>query len=145
MPHMPLLHCAVALAGTGHTLAHPPQLVRSLLTGTSQPLASFMSQSANPWLQETSPQTPAWQAVTLFGALQSLPQAPQFFWSDARSCSQPLSTLPSQSPKPPSHLPTPQLRAMQPGAPWSTALHFLPQPLQFKGSESRSASQPSPG
>ena len=78
------------------------------------------------------------------GAAQVLPQAPQFFGSDERSSSQPLSTLPSQSPNPWSHLPTPQLPIEQPAPPWSTGGHFLPQPPQWAGSALVSASQPSP-
>src|SRR5581483_2151115 len=144
MPHTPALHSAVALAGTGHTTPHAPQFFGSRETTASQPLAALLSQSEYPWLQAWSWHIPAWQLSTALGATHTTPHMPQFLASEVRSCSQPLSTLPSQSPKLALHLPTPHEPPEQPGAPFITAGQRLPQPAQLLGSAMVSASQPSP-
>src|SRR5262245_28757472 len=77
--------------------------------------------------------------------MHTTPQAPQFFASALRSCSQPLSTLPSQSPKPPLHLPMPHEPPRQPGDPFITGGQRLLQPPQLLASAIASDSQPSPG
>src|SRR4051812_21763059 len=106
-PHTPLLQAAVALAGTGQTTPHAPQFLRSRETIASHPLSALLSQSEKPWLHDCSWHIAAWQASWALGATHSIPHAPQFLASELRSCSQPLSTLPSQSPKLALHLPTP--------------------------------------
>src|SRR5262245_15232141 len=86
----------------------------------------------------------AWQLSTALGAAQTTPHAPQFLESETRSCSQPLSTLPSQSPKSALHLPTPHEAARQPGDPFCTAGQRLLHPAQLLASFWVSASHPSP-
>jgi hypothetical protein len=67
MPHAPALHAAVAFAGTGQTLPHTPQLLRSVEVFFSQPSTALLLQSAKGALH-VSLQAPAVQTDEAFGA-----------------------------------------------------------------------------
>ena len=82
---------------------HRPQFATDEARTTSQPLAASPSQSPHPASQR-SPQAPAAQAPAACGrAGHATPHAPQFVADAARSTSQPLAALPSQSAKPDAH------------------------------------------
>src|SRR5262249_53396013 len=97
-PHWPLRHAAAALAGA-HFTPHPPQLLRSVPSVVSQPLAGFMSQSPYRLLHEPMPHMPPLQAGTPFATDgQTVPHVPQLLRSVAMLASQPSAELLSQSP-----------------------------------------------
>src|SRR5438132_1692590 len=82
-------------------MPHFEQFFASVLRFTSQPLAAFMSQSANPWLQTPTPHTAlTHEAAALGGIGQVLPQPPQFIGSVAMLTSQPVFGSMSQSENP---------------------------------------------
>ena len=76
-------------------LRQPPQCALLVRVSTSQPLAAFKSQLANPRLHKTA-QTPAMQPDTPLVALQTFEHLPQLPGSDLRFVSQPLASLLSQ-------------------------------------------------
>jgi hypothetical protein len=82
----------------GQTLPHFPQFFASLFRLTSQPFAPFLSQSANPMLQDEIPHWPLRQAPMALAKLQAIPQAPQLATSVARLFSQPSAAFLLQSP-----------------------------------------------
>src|SRR4051812_18587863 len=82
-----------------HSLLQAPQFRGSVSRLTSQPSAAFPSQSANPWLHETSTHWLFLQPGVPLGASQMLPQAPQLLRSLVVAASQPLPPKPSQSEK----------------------------------------------
>jgi hypothetical protein len=124
----------------------PPQFRVSVLLLISQPLAWLPSQlrkpSAQVYWQAPSEQPPD----TMFGgalAAQSLPQAPQFSSSVARTASQPLAPDPSQLSKPASHT-WPHVLALQDGSALSQSSgQTVVQLPQAFGSEAVLVSQPS--
>src|SRR5205814_183088 len=111
--HTPLLHAGMFI---GQTLLQAPQFFASPAKLASQPLAACLSQSPKLPLHEVTVQAPAAQPLLAFGSVQPWPQAPQFFPSVARVASQPLPALPSQSPKPWLHAPSPHAPFLHPAA-----------------------------
>src|SRR5207245_5304888 len=99
-------------------LPQAPQLARSRLTSTSQPLATLPSQSAKPARQEKS-HAPPWQVDVAFGRRgQELPQAPQLLTS-SRGVSHPsLRLSPLQSAKPGAQTPDWHEPSGHEGATW---------------------------
>jgi hypothetical protein len=85
-----------------HVMPQPPQLVTDVFLFVSHPLFLLPSQSAHPALQ-IGVQTPLTHEVEPFGFVHSVPQAPQLLTLVCRFVSQPLTTLPSQLPKPALH------------------------------------------
>src|SRR5438105_884543 len=80
-----------------HTLAHMPQLATSLRVSTSQPLVTFLSQSARPVPHMPTLHTPAAQLGVALAVAHTLPQPPQFLRSADASSSQPSFWSPLQS------------------------------------------------
>src|SRR5438045_4643826 len=84
----------------------------------SQPSPGFRLQSPNPMLHALMPQAPpAHPGTPLAGAMQALPQAPQFITSTLMSISQPLPAMASQSRKLPLHIPMTHAPRAQAGTP----------------------------
>jgi hypothetical protein len=100
MPHVPIVHAAVPLAGAEHARPHIPQWASVVLVFTSQPLAGFMSQSAKPALHEPTAHDPIEHTAVPLATEHARPHAPQFPVLALRSVSQPSSALPLQSAKP---------------------------------------------
>src|SRR5262245_10440366 len=116
--HMPATQDSPCL----QAMPQAPQLLLSALRSISQPFWVLPSQLAKPIRHERKLQTLLTQTVLAFGRLQlgqvqpplvqmspwaqALPQAPQFLASEAMLSSQPLTGLPSQSPKFTLHWPT---------------------------------------
>ena len=100
MPHTPAVHVALPPAGVAHAWPHAPHWPTSVCRFDSQPFVASWSQSPRPVAQDF-PHTPAVHcALPPTGVAHEVPQAPQRDASFWRSVSQPLSVLPSQSPKP---------------------------------------------
>src|SRR5262249_2351295 len=111
-----------------------PQLKRWLVTFTSQPFLSFLSQSTKPGLHRSIPPTALLHRGTaLAGGAHTWPQAPQLFtWRT--SVSQPSFGSLLQSAQPYMQLPTPQTPFKQFGAPLAGRGHTTPQPPQLRTS-----------
>ncbi len=99
MPQAPAAQVAVPLAAL-HARPQAPQLAGVTRRSTSQPLAGLPSQSPKPVLQAATVHRPQPHAATALGRLQAPPQRPQCAVAVLVLVSQPLATLPSQSPKP---------------------------------------------
>jgi hypothetical protein len=65
-----LTHVAVPLDVVGHLWLHEPQWLRLVLVLTSQPFDAVLSQLANPALQLSTVQTPAWHEAVAFVSVQ---------------------------------------------------------------------------
>jgi hypothetical protein len=121
MPQVPALHASVAWFVL-HALVQEPQWFGSELMLTSQPLAGFPSQSANPGLQ-TILQTLFVQTAVLSGpeghALLQEPQLPVLL---VVLVSQPLAGLLSQLPQPGTQVPTSHVPA-PPASPAAFGTH----------------------
>jgi len=120
----------------GQARLQPPQWLCETRVSISQPSPAIMSQSAKPALQ-VSEQTPEEQRGVAWGpATQGARQPPQLDTSVLRSASQPLATLPSQSPRPPPQVEvqTPRVQAPMP--------HERPQEPQLAPLVSVFTSQP---
>jgi hypothetical protein len=102
--HVPVAHVAVAF-GRAQATPQPPQLVR-VFRLVSQPFAYWPSQSAKPAAQDATKQVPPAQLAVPFAAKQARPQPPQCWTLFVVLVSQPLTELPSQSPKPAAQLET---------------------------------------
>lgn len=103
-------------------------------------MLALASQLPKPLLHAPSPQVPPEQVELAFGALQALPQKPQFCREVSRFVSQ-VDALPSQSPLGGVHDDTPHTPALQTGVPpeaGQTRPHFP----QFFGSCCTLVSQP---
>ncbi len=143
-PQRPVSQRAAALAPAGHTLPQVPQWDRLVRVSVSQPLAGLPSQLLKPAVQPAMPHTPALQEGVPLGTAQTRPQAPQWRTSSASTVSQPLASMPSQSPRPMVQLATPHIPARQVGvAP--EAVHATPQRPQWAGLTRTSVSQPLSG
>lgn len=94
----PAAQLAVLLA-TEQLLLQAPQFKTDRLELTSQPLTALRSQSRKGALQALTWQTLPLQRGVPLGVAQLRPQVPQCGSATLRSISQPLSALPSQSPK----------------------------------------------
>lgn len=94
-PHLPALQFLVEFAGPfGQTFPHEPQLFTSVCELTQmdpQSKSEPQSWAQLPLLQNTCPPD---------GAVQTLPQTPQWLLFCKMLVSQPLAKLPSQSPNP---------------------------------------------
>src|SRR5262249_7829061 len=121
-----------------------PQFATSVCVFTSQPVAYFMSQSANPMLQESTAQAPCVHAGMPFCTVHAVPHLPQFMASVARFFSQPFIALLSQSPKGILHMPIPHTPALQPAVALGGGMQTFPHRPQLPRL-SRSTSQPSLG
>ena len=121
---------------------HMPQLFGSLDVLTSQPLAGFKSQSANPVLQVGLEHTPLEHVSVPPAVLHACPHVPQFFGSLDVSTSQPFEATPSQFANGAVHVGIEQAEATQLSLPplW---LHLLPQAPQLAAFVERLTSQPS--
>jgi hypothetical protein len=71
------------------------------------------------------------EAFALAGHANWAPHPPQLFGSVVVLTSQPLPALPSQSANGALQEPTPQALLLQPGVPFATAGHTVPQPPQL--------------
>src|SRR2546428_811327 len=136
MAQAPALHAALAWARL-QALPQLPQLAMSPVVSVSHPLATLLSQLPKPLLQVI------WQAPALHAGVpllleQTFPQAPQCAVLALVSVSQPLATLPSQSPKPASQAIW-QAPALHEGVPWlfEHALPHAPQLLTVVTSTSQ--------
>lgn len=89
--------------GKVHLVPHIRQFALSFCRSTSQPLTVLPSQSPRSVAHAVRVHSPPMQSPTPPKKLHSLPQRPQFVSVRARSTSQPLAVLPSQSPKPGAH------------------------------------------
>jgi hypothetical protein len=96
--HVELWHTPVALA-LAHGTAQAPQLFASLRVSTSHPSPASELQSAKLGLHAISKHRPALHVALALATLHVRPQAPQCMGLAVRSCSHPLPTLPSQSPR----------------------------------------------
>jgi hypothetical protein len=103
IPQRPAAHVGVAFGPVGHAMPHDPQLLTSPSTLTSHPVAAAPSQSVNPLLQTNLHVADEHAGDALGREGHIAPHIPQFRASLAKSASQPLAPLPSQSPKPPRH------------------------------------------
>jgi hypothetical protein len=139
-PHTPALQVAVP-PPAGQTLPHTPQLL-TVFSAVSQPFGRELSQSPKPVLQ-LGAQVELEQLVVPCALVHAAPQAPQCAVVEASAVSQPLLALPSQFPKPPLQLATPQLLPEQRGVPFA-ALHMLPQKPQLPSELVRSVSHVTP-
>ena len=74
--HTPFMHVTVVFGGVGQVTLHPPQLP-GVFRFTSQPLAGFKSQFANPTLHVPIWHMPFTQMAVALARLQTLLQAPQ--------------------------------------------------------------------
>jgi hypothetical protein len=139
IPHTPAEHSGVAF-GVWHAAPQPPQFWTSALVGCSQPVLASPSQSSNP-ASHTSEHAPAAHTAVPFGPLgQTLSQAPQCKVEVSTLASHPFAAWLSQSSKPASHAPMPQLICSQ--APDAFAgSHASPQKAQSV-SVPRTVSQP---
>src|SRR6185437_2785467 len=135
--HVPLLQEAVAFS-LPQAVPHEPQWLTLDVVSVSQPLSALPSQSPKPPLQ-LGLQAPATQGFVPLSAVHAELHVPQLLASVSRLVSQPLSGLPSQSPKPVAQLGT--------QTPFTHAFvlfrptHLIPQPPQLLGSVFRLASQ----
>jgi hypothetical protein len=136
--HVRDAHDAVAFARE-QTVPHAPQSVR-VARLASQPFAAFPSQSPNPRVQAWRLQVPLKQVAVAFANEQAFPHAPQLATLPLRFVSHPLSTLPSQSPKPDVQA-TWQAPLEQLGVPF-VALQTVPHVPQFVVSSAVWISQP---
>jgi len=107
----------------GQARPQAPQWFWETRVSISQPSSGVVLQSAKPVLQAIEQRPAAQRGVAWGPATQGARQAPQFSVSVLRSDSQPLATLPSQSPRPPAqvvvhtpreHMPMPQERPQVP-------------------------------
>jgi hypothetical protein len=97
-PPMPMLHASVEL-GMSQRTPQPPQSL-SVVMERSQPFDTVVSQSRQPASQPVITHAPLSQLdVPCAGVAHVPPHTPQFV-REFSSVSQPLSGLPSQSPKP---------------------------------------------
>lgn len=98
--HVPPVHVGVAPDTEGHALRHIPQWATAVRVSTSQPLLASPSQSEK-FVLQVNPHAPATQvAVALLREGQARSQPPQCASAEVVSASQPLSTAPSQLPRP---------------------------------------------
>jgi hypothetical protein len=97
---MLLLHVCPA----GQTVPHAPQLVGDTRVSISHPSAAERLQSEKPVAQVIEQAPEVQRGVDWGPATQALRHAPQLSVSALRSDSQPLVTLPSQSPRAPAHI-----------------------------------------
>ncbi len=98
--HVPALQYPRPAGAPAHAFEHAPQCRASVSMLISQPFATVVSQSANPALHMPTAHTPAVHAGAALGAVQAIPQTPQFDGSLAVSTSQPFTGLASQLVKP---------------------------------------------
>jgi hypothetical protein len=139
MPQAPDAQVAVPFALL-HARPQAPQLVGATRRSTSQPLAGLPSQSPKPTLQAATVHRPEPQAATALGRLHAPPQRPQCAVAVLVLVSQPLATLPSQSPKPAAQVMA-QAPARHDAAPFVDG-QALPQRPQWEGVTRVSTSQP---
>ena len=99
--HVPPAHVSVAL-GRLHAVLHAPQLT-SVLSGDSQPLPMFPSQSPIPAAHEAHPHVPAAHVGVPPVHVQPCPHVPQWLVFVCVFVSHPLIGLPSQSAIPELH------------------------------------------
>jgi hypothetical protein len=132
----------VALAA--HAMPQPPQLLRSVVTRTSQPLARLLSQLAKPALQLAMPQELLTQAAVALAKAQRLPHAPQWVIELPRATSQPLTLAASQLPKPARQV-MPQLDPTHTGAELGGVGQTVPQAPQLPAELVVFTSQPLAG
>ena len=71
-PHLPLAQTAVELGPAVQTTPQVPQFT-GVAVDVSHPLARLLSQSAQPALQATSVQRPAWQVAAALGMGHAVP------------------------------------------------------------------------
>ena len=132
----------------GQARAQPPQLLLSVLTLTSQPLATALSQLRNPGVQAATVHAPAAQPAVPLITVQGRLHPPQCATVVLVLVSQPLVALPSQLPSPALHarLQTPPRQLAVPPVlgqrlPQPTAAPGPPMPQLFT-SDSVVTSQP---
>ena len=138
MPQVPLLHDGLP-PDTLHAFAQVPQWVASFLRLTSQPFATFPSQSAK-FAAQLIWHAPAVQDAVPLLVLQAAEQAPQLPTLVLVFVSQPFPTLLSQFPYPALHA-TPQCPALQLAVPF-VPLQAVLQAPQFVALVSVLVSQP---
>jgi hypothetical protein len=110
--HAPAVQAGVPLATT-QRVGQLPQWVASEPRSTSQPFAASPSQSAKPAVQVNAQAPAAQDTVAWALGAHAIPQAPQCSALVRVSTSQPLATIPSQSPRPGSQLAIPHTPAAQ--------------------------------
>ena len=132
--HTPLMQ----LEPAPHRLLQPPQLFESLARFASQPLATAPSQLPKPRAQAAMPHIPPAHDDDAFGALHTLPHAPQLLGS--------LAVIAQNAPQhcvPPGHgVPPPHSGTHNPAEHARPAPHARPHAPQFARSVCRSLSQP---
>jgi hypothetical protein len=91
----PRLQSSDATFAALHARPHAPQLKTSVWKFASQPVATFMSQSPNPFAH-VRVHAPLTHCGVAFTVLHALPHAPQLPTLDDRSTSHPFCATPSQ-------------------------------------------------
>lgn len=132
-PQSPTVHVALALNTDGQMLPHIPQLPTVVFKLVSQPLAAMPSQLPQPALH-VNPQLLDEHVVLAFArAGHTVPQAPQWFTSDARVTHAPLhSTWPPVQPltqAPPEHIGVPPEHTRPHTPQWLGLVRLCSQPL----------------
>jgi hypothetical protein len=124
-------------------MPQPPQALRLVTVGVSQPFAIFPSQLAKPALHALTTHVLLVHTEAAFASTQARPQAPQLFRSDASGVSQPLTALPSQLPNPGLHV-SEHIAALHVEVPFMPA-HTKPHMPQLFRSDATCVSQPMAG
>lgn len=129
MPQTPAEQAPEAIGGA-QFMPQPPQFAMDVVVLVSQPFAALLSQFAKPAAHTPSAQLDATQTAPALANAHTFAQAPQFETDVVVSVSQPVATIPSQSPRPTSHVDRMQTPALH-TAPAPGKLHTVPHPPQL--------------
>lgn len=133
--HAPSVHVLAAqlaaALGREHAAPHAPQCASVFVVLVSQPLTALPSQLPKPMLHAPSVQLPVVHDAAALGREHTIPHAPQWLVLLLVLVSQPLLSVPSQSPKPALHVPIEHTLAAHAGAAL-LRVHATPQPPQLE-------------
>jgi hypothetical protein len=138
----PISQRPVAFEGA-HADPQVPQWVLLAVTSVSHPFAASPSQSPRPVAHAPTPQVPARHTAVPPGAVQAVPQRPQWLVLTRVSVSHPFAGLPSQSAKPVVHATMRHTAPIHMAVATLGPLHERPQLPQCSIAVASSVSQPS--